>query len=424
MWGFIDWGSQEHQLCLVDADGQVVCQRRFSHKADDLAKLCALLRQPRAGLPAVKAVAIERNDGAVVDAMLEAGLAVYVINPKQIERFREFVAPSGCKDDRLDAFVGAEALRQHPNRFTRLCTPEPWTIVLKDQLLLRNELVQQQVRLKHRIREQLQRYYPQFWQLGNLQSSWQRALWYHVSTPAKARRVRPQTITRLLKKHRVRCYDAQGVLKVLRQTPLRVAEGVVDGALCRLRCHFAELELVSDNLDRCERELKQLIEQCDAKQRIQLAQDEPTDVELLRQIPGFGTLQAAALYAYASEALTARNWQHLRARAGVAPVSTLTGTKQNRYHKRTKPKVHIRRACSKPLRNALFHAAAAASIYSAFYKARYKQYREKGHSHGRACRQIGDHQLRTLVGMLKSRRPYDPSRFDNKDADAQKVLVK
>jgi len=158
MWGFIDWGSQEHQLCLVDADGQVVCQRRFSHKADDLAKLCAVLRQPQPGLPAVKAVAIERNDGPVVDAMLEAGLAVYVINPRQIERFRIFVAPSGRKDDRLDAYVGAEVLRLHPDRFVRLCTPEPWTVVLKDQLRLRNELVQQQVRLKHRIREQLQRY--------------------------------------------------------------------------------------------------------------------------------------------------------------------------------------------------------------------------------------------------------------------------
>ena len=63
MWGFVDWGSQEHQLCLVDADGKVVCQRRFSHTADDLAKLCAVLRQPRPGLPAVKAVGIERPDG-------------------------------------------------------------------------------------------------------------------------------------------------------------------------------------------------------------------------------------------------------------------------------------------------------------------------------------------------------------------------
>ncbi len=142
MWGFADWGSQEHQLCLVDAEGKDICQRRFSHTADDLAKLCAVLRQPRPGLPAVKAVGIERPDGPVVDAMLETAIAVYVINPRQIERFQVFVAPSGRKDDRLDAFVGAEALRLHPDRFVRLSTPEPWVIVMRDQLRLRDNLIQ------------------------------------------------------------------------------------------------------------------------------------------------------------------------------------------------------------------------------------------------------------------------------------------
>lgn len=416
MWGFVDWGSQEHQLCLVDAEGKDICQRRFSHTADDLAELCAVLRQPRPGLPAVKAVGIERPDGPVVDAMLETGIAVYAINPLQIERFRVFVAPSGRKDDRLDAFVGAEALRLHPDRFVRLTTPEPWVIVIRDQLRLRDNLIQQQVRLKHRIREQLQRYYPQFWELGNLRTSWQRVLWHHVSTPAKARRVRPNTIAKLLKKYHVRRYDTEGLLEVLRQTPLSVAEGVVDGALCRLRCHFAELELVFDYLNLCERDLKQLVEQCDAEQRARMTSDGPTDVELLRQVPGFGNLQVAALYAYAFAAIEARDRQQLRARAGAAPVSTLTGTKQNRFHPRTRQTAKMRHACSKPLRTTLFHAACAAKLNNTFYKARYERYRKKGHTHGRACRQIGDHLLRVLVAMLKSRQPFDPSRFDDKRA--------
>jgi len=313
MWGFVDWGSQEHQLCLVDAEGKVVCQRRFSQTAAALAELCAVLRHPRPGVPAVQGVGIERLDGLVVDAMLEAGFAVYAINPLQIERFREFVAPSGRKDDQLDAYVGADALRLHPDRFVRLSTPEPWSIVLRDHLRLRGDLVQQQVRLKNRIREQLQRYYPQFWELGNLQTSWQRALWHHVTTPAKARRVRPKTIEKLLQKHHVRRYDTEGLLKVLRQTPLTVAEGVVDGALCRLRYYFAELDLGHDHLDRCDREMEQLLQRHDAEERALLASDEPTDVELLRQLPGFGTVMVATLYAYAPVPLAARDWQHLRA---------------------------------------------------------------------------------------------------------------
>lgn len=415
MWGFVDWGSQEHQLCLVDAAGKVVCQRRFSHTATDLEKLCALLRRPRPGQPAVTAVGIERPDGPVVDAMLEAGLAVYAINPKQIERFRTFIAPSGRKDDRLDAFAGAEALRQHPDRFMRLSTPEPWTIVLKDLLCLRADLVQQQVRIKHRIREQLQRYYPQFWTLGKLKTSWQRALWYQVSTPAKAQRVRPQTIAKLLKKHHVRRYDAEGVLKVLRQTPLSVADGVVDGALCRLESHFSELDLVLTHLDQCKSKLQDLIQQRDAEQKATMAPEGLTDVELIRRVPGMGIPQVAALYAHAHAALEARDWNRLRLRAGVAPVSTLTGRKQNRYHPRSPPRVRMRHACSNELRNAIFNAACAAVLNSPFYKARYDRYRAKGHTHGRACRQIGDHLLRVMTATLRSRQPYDSGRLHGKE---------
>ncbi len=416
MWGFVDWGSQEHQLCLVDAEGQVVCQRRFSQTAAGLAELCAVLRCPRPGASAVQGVGIERLDGPVVDAMLEADFAVYAINPKQLGRFREFVAPSGRKDDQLDAYVGAEALRVHPERFAPLSTPEPWTIELRDHLCLRGDLIQGKVRLQNRIREQLQRYYPQFWELGNLQTSWQRALWHHVSTPAKARRVRPKTIAKLLQKHHVRRYDAEGLLQVLRQTPLSVTEGVVDGALCRLRCHFAELKLVHEHLELCEREMEQLLRRRDDQERASLAPDEPTDVNLLLQLPGFGSVVVATLYAYASAALAARDWQQLRKRSGVAPVSTLSGKAQNRYHKRTKPKVRMRHACSEPLRSALFHAARTSMQCSPFYKARYERYRQKGHTHGRACRQIGDHLLRVMVAMLRNRQPFDPSRFDEQNA--------
>ena len=408
MWGFVDWGSQEHQLCVVDAEDRVVCQRRFRQKPSGLAELCVVLRCPSPGKPPVQRVGIERNDGPVVDALLEARFEVYAINPKQLDRFREFIAPSGRKDDKLDAYVGAVAMRQHPDRFTQLSVPDPWAIVVRDQLSIRGSLVQQQVRLRNRAREQLQRYYPQFLELGDLQARWQRALWQQVNTPAKARRVRPQTLAKLLREHRVRRYDAQGLLEVLRQEPLLVAEGVVQGALCRLQCHFGELDLLYDQLIHCEKELELLLRQRDAQERTLLAPGEPTDIELMRQLPGFGTVVVATLHAHGSVALEARDWQLLRTRAGVAPVSRLTGKKQNRFHKRQKPSVRMRRACSAPLREALFHAARSAMQLSPFYKARYQRYRLKGHTHGRTCRQLGDHMLRVMVAMLRSRQPFDP----------------
>lgn len=412
MWGFIDWGNQEHQLCLVDATGQVVVQRRVCQSAPALAELCAVLREAEAAGTALQGVGIERTDGPVVDALQEAGFAVWAINPKQLDRFRAFLAPSGGKDDQLDAYVGAEALRQHPESFTRLAPPEAWQVLLRDQVRLRAEVVQQQVRLRNRAREQLQRYFPQFLELGDLDTRWQLRLWQRVPTPAAARRVRTTTIATLLRAHRVRRYSAADVLQVLRQPALVVAAGVVDGAVGRLQYLLAELALADEQHVQCSEVLERLLEQRQAQEQAELAEGEPTDVELLRQLPGFGTLVVATLYAEAPAALRARDLQALRSRTGVAPVSRLSGKQQNRYAPRHKATVWMRHACSQPLREVLFHAARAAMVNSRFYKARYQAFRQRGHTHGRACRQLGDHLLRVMMSCLRHRQPFSPERLE------------
>jgi transposase len=403
MWGFIDWGTQEHELCIVDATGAVAKRHRIRQSAEGLAELVAELRALGPGL---QGVGIERNDGPVVEVLLEADLPVLAINPKQIERFREVLAPSGGKDDGLDAYVGAEALRLLPDRFTRLVAPDPWRVLLRDQVRLRADLVQQQVRQGHRAREQLGRYYPRFLELGDLDTRWQRRLWQRAPTPAAARKVRPATVATLLRAHRVRRFSAAAVLETLRQPALVVSPGVVDGAVARLQYLFADLDLLDAQRTRCERVLADLLEQRREQEQRALAAGQPTDVELLFGVPGLGAVTVATLYAEAEPALSARDLASLRSRAGVAPISRLSGNQQNRFGRRTKATVWMRQACSALLRDALYHAARVAAVTCPFYRQRYQSYRQRGHTHGRACRQLGDHLLHTLMACLRHRRPF------------------
>jgi hypothetical protein len=81
----VDWGSERHQVCLLDAAGQVVGERDFPHGGAGWAALCDWLA-PVAGEPSRVAVAIEVPHGPVVDARLDRGFAVHAINPKQLER--------------------------------------------------------------------------------------------------------------------------------------------------------------------------------------------------------------------------------------------------------------------------------------------------------------------------------------------------
>ena len=113
----IDWGYELHQACLIDGQGETVAERKFEHGKglNDLSRW--LQEQMGDGL---LAVAIETPHGPVVETMMERGLAVYSVNPGQLDRFRDRLSPSGARDDRRDARVLAISLRSDPHCFRKL----------------------------------------------------------------------------------------------------------------------------------------------------------------------------------------------------------------------------------------------------------------------------------------------------------------
>ena len=84
-------------------------------------------------------MAIENPHGAVVEILLDSAIAVFSINPKQVDRFRDRHSMSGAKDDRRDAFVLADALRTDGHRFQRLQLPPPESILPIAMAMLRNQ---------------------------------------------------------------------------------------------------------------------------------------------------------------------------------------------------------------------------------------------------------------------------------------------
>ena len=104
---------------------------------------------------------------------------------------------------------------------------------------------------------------------------------------------------------------------------------------------------------------------------------EHRDVEILRSLPGVGRVVAATVLAEASTALAARDYHSLRAHAGVAPVTKQSGKRRT---------VHMRYACDRRLRNALYHWARVATVCDAASRTYYATLRQRGHGHGRALR--------------------------------------
>jgi transposase len=105
-------------------------------------------------------VAIERGDGPVIDAVLDAGLTVVVISPNQVKNLRSRYGSAGNKDDRFDAYVLADTLRTDRARLRPLRPDAPATVTLRATVRARRDLVGHRVGLCNQLRAHLQRVFP------------------------------------------------------------------------------------------------------------------------------------------------------------------------------------------------------------------------------------------------------------------------
>jgi len=393
----VDWGSEKHQVCLLDAAGRVVGEREVRHGGAGLAALCDWLVSA-AGEPGRVAVAIEVPHGPVVDALLDRGFAVHAINPKQLDRLRDRVSLAGAKDDRRDARVAAGGLRTDPHLFRPVEAGNPAVIALREWSRLAEELQQERLRLANRIRQQLWRYYPQLLELSDdVTAEWVLDLWTLAPTPTKAARLRAPTLARLLQQHRIRRVDAERALGILRQPAITVAEGVTEAAVLHLRSLVARLRLANREFHQAERKLNEL---CTAlREQTAAAGGVPCDVAVLRSLPGVGPVILATLLTEAAGPISRRDYPALRTLSGVAPVTKRSGKSCI---------VTMRYAAQVRLRNAVFHWARVAVLNDPKCRSRYAALRGRGHSYGRALRGVADRLLGVACVLLQRQVLFDP----------------
>jgi transposase len=395
----IDWGSERHQACLVDAQGRIVGEREFPHGGAGLADLCDWLLSAGSAADTV-AVGIEVPHGPVVDTLIDRGFVVHAINPKQLDRLRDRLSVAGAKDDRRDAYVLADGVRTDRRLFRRVHVTDPRLVELRAWSRLAEELTEERVRLSNRVHHELWRYYPQLLQVSDdLTEPWVLDLWDLAPTPAKAGRLRAAPIEKLLRQHRIRRTNADTVLLILQEPAIKVGKGVVEAASIHLRSLFTRLRVVNRELRRAGSQLDALcaaIGETDADSGEGL---QPRDVMILRSMPGIGRTNLATLLCEGSGPLSRRDYPALRTLCGAAPVTKRSG------------KSHIvimRYASHVRLRNVVYHWARVATQHDPKSRDRYAALRRRGKSHGRALRGVADRLLGLACVLLERQTPFDP----------------
>src|SRR5713101_8434706 len=396
----IDWGSQQHQVSVLDRDRRRVGERVVDHDGASLARLADWLWTLSAGQPQRVAVAIEVPRGAIVEGLLERGFHVFAMNPKQLDRFRDRHSVAGANDDRRDAFVLADSVRTDRPGFRRLQLDAPHLLLLRELSRVEETLLEEFRRSANRLREQLPRLYPQMLQLCSAADApWLWGLITLAPTPAHAMLLSEEQVQRVLKAHRIRRLTATEVLACVQAPALPVAPGAAEAAQAHGQLFLPCLRVLAEQLQACRQQVSALLST--------LAEEpgegeSPSDVAIVRSLPGVGRKITAWLFAEAAQSLTERDYQMLRTPSGVPPVTKHSGKRRL---------VVMRRGCNPRLRRALYHMARVAMQRDAHCSSVYAALRAKGQRHGQALRNIGGRLLRILMSMLRHRTCYDASRI-------------
>ncbi len=398
----VDWASESHHVRLIDEQGHDVGEKIFKHAGEGLAEMAAWLLATSGGAePGQIDVAIEVPHGPVVETLIERGFAVWVLNPKQMDRFRDRYSMAGAKDDSRDSLVMASALRTDPHCFRRLAATDPIIVELREWSRIAEDLGGERIGLTNRMRQQLWRYFPAFLDLeADLSAPWLIELWQAVPTPDKARRIREASIAAILKRNRIRRLAAAQVLEILRQRPLAVAAGTTEAARAHIVTLVARLQLINRQLAQAHHQLDTLTAKLGAAEETEPGQIKQRDADILASLPGIGRIVLATLLAEATDALQRRDYSALRSLTGVAPVTRRSG----------KSCFVVRRhACHRRLANAVYHWARIATQHDRTSRAKYAALRSRGHSHGRALRSVADRLLNVACSMLKSGTTFKPA---------------
>lgn len=382
----VDWSWQEHAVCVVDDDGVVVARHTVAHSAAGLDLLVRMLRRH-----AVAGVAIERGDGPVVQALLAAGLTVFVISSRQVKALRLRYGTAGNKDDRFDAFVLADVLRTDRRRLTPLACDDPATVGLRMLVRARKDLVAARVAAHNQLRSHLLTAFPGAVGLfADLDSPISLTFLTRFPSAQRARWLSDKRLAAWLTSVGYCGRHSAGELMThLRQAPTGVEGSAADAA-----------QVVTEQLVALLVALRERIQVLD--HRIAEALALHADAQVFTSLPRSGTVRAALLLAEIGDSRSRFPTDDaLAAAAGVSPSTRSSG----RSHA-----VVFRHACDHRLREALTDFAADSRRASPWAQDIYDRARARGARHPHAVRILARAWIRVIWRCWTDHTPYDPTR--------------
>lgn len=386
----IDWAAQTHAVCVLDQTGRTVTAFTIEHTAAGFASLAG--RLGKLGDPESVPVAIERPDGRLVDALLEAGHPVVPVKPNAIKTWRDGEVLSGAKSDAGDALVIAEYLRLRAHRLRAAVPYSDETKALRVVARTRSDLVEARVAATNQLAALLDAHWPGAKEIfADVASPISLAFLTRYPTPATAAHLGVKRSAAFCAKHGY-CgrRSPETLLTRLRTAPAgTISPALTEALRDAVIAHVGVLTA-----------LNTAIKDLDRSNAAHLA--EHPDGAIFASFPRAGTINAAQILAEWGDARDAYAGPETSAAlGGLVPVTRASGKHRS---------VSFRWACNKRLRVAITTFADNSRHASAWAAEVYRTARAAGKDHPHAIRILARAWVRIIYRCWINGEPYDPTR--------------
>ena len=342
--------------------------------------------------PADLPVAIERPDGRLVDALLEAGHPVVPVSPNAIRTWRRGEVLSGAKSNAGDAVLIAEYLRLRAHRLQPAAPYSAQTKALRTVVRTREDVQNLRIAAVNQLGALLDAHWPGAKAIfTDIESVIGLAFLTRYPTYASAQRLTETRLQAFCVKHRYSGRrPAAELLARLRTAPAGTTDTTLNVAV---RDAVLAQVAVLKALTATEKALGQSV--------VAHLEQHP-DAAIFTSLPRSGQISAAQVLAEWGDSRAAYDSPDaVAALAGVTPV-----TKESGKHRA----VHFRWACNKHFRNAIARFADNSRHASPWAAHIYSQARKAGKDHPHAIRVLARAWIRVIWRCWLDGVPYDPAK--------------
>lgn len=384
-----DWAEAHHDVYVCNETGQQLAARRFPEGIEGMSALHALLAE-LVDDPDGVVVGIETDRGLWVQALVEAGYAVYAINPKAASRYRERHTLSGAKSDSGDAKMLAELVRTDRHNHRPVAGDSALGEGVKVLARAHQNLIWDRTRATNRLRCSLREYFPAALStFADLADRDTLAVLAKAPTPVEAAALPLGKIRSALRAGgRQRNIDqrARTIAEGLRTNALEAPPAVVSAFAATTRSSVAIIVALNRQIHELEIELTNHFEQ-------------HPDADIYLSLPGVGVvLGARALGEFGDDPNRYANPKSRKNYAGTSPITRASGTRNVAL---------ARWVRNRRLADAIDQWAFCALQNSPGARRYYDHRRHLGDSHHKALRALGNRLVGILHGCLEHHTHYD-----------------